>query len=185
MSGGLGESCIPSDLRLVYQLAGAESGHPHQAAEIGQRRDRGEVLQVSLQIGANVGFEPYRSFDMVVRRSIGGSGYTVGSSSSSSVSVSDNDATPQPSSCVTADAALMSQVEAKVTRHRDVTGRTDLHEMFSRSLATVKGNDTYTTAAIKARPDKQGANWQGSGSDPLWQSIYSELDRLETRRAGQ
>ena len=88
-------------------------------------------------------------------------------------------------SCVTTDADLVSQVEAKVTRHATETGRTDLHEMFSRSLATMKGEDTYTVADIKARPDKQGDNWQGAGSNPLWQAIYAELDRLETCRAGE
>ena len=113
-----------------------------------------------------------------------GQGYTVGTSSSATVAVSDNDdqPQPQPTACAATDAALVTQVEAKVARHRDETGRVDLFEMFSRSLATMKGNDTYTTADIKARPDKQGANWQGAGSNPLWQAVYAELDRLETCR---
>ena len=109
-----------------------------------------------------------------------GQGYTVGTSSSATVAVSDND--DPPPACPATNAALVTQLEAKVVRHRDVTGRADLFEMFSRSLATMKGNDTYTTAAIKARPDKQGANWQGAGSNPLWQAVYAELDRLETCR---
>ena len=84
--------------------------------------------------------------------------------------------------CVTTDADLVSQVEAKVERHTNETGREDLKEMFSRSLATMKGTDTYTTADIKARPDKQGDNWQGDGPNPLWQAIYKELDRLQACR---
>ena len=85
-------------------------------------------------------------------------------------------------SCVTTDAELLSLVEAKVQRHANDTGRADLHEMFSRSLQTMAAKDSYTTADIKARPDKQGDNWQGLGPNPLWQAVYEELDRLQECR---
>ena len=84
--------------------------------------------------------------------------------------------------CVTTDTDLVSQVEAKVERHASETGRADLHEMFSRSLQTMKGNDDYAVSDIKARPDKQGEKWQGAGPNPLWQAIYKELDRLQACR---
>ena len=84
--------------------------------------------------------------------------------------------------CITTDSTLLSTVEAKIVRHGTETGRTDLHEMFTQSYNTMKGNGTYTTADIKARPDKQGSNWQGAGPNELWQKVYSELDRLEACR---
>ena len=84
--------------------------------------------------------------------------------------------------CITTDSTLLSTVEAKIVRHGTETGRTDLHEMFTQSYNTMKGNDTYTTSDIKARPDKQGSNWQGAGPNELWQKVYSELDRLEACR---
>ena len=111
-----------------------------------------------------------------------GSGYTVSSSqASASVAVSDDD-DPPSKACVTADAALLAQVQAKAA---DPWGgaRADLLEMFTRSYRTMQGADTYTTADIKARADKQEPNWQGIGPNPLWQKIYAELDRLETCRA--
>ena len=90
--------------------------------------------------------------------------------------------TAEASSCTTTDTTLLSTVQSKIQRHAE-TGRTDLHEMFTKSYNTMKGNDSYTTADIKARADKQGDNWQGAGPNELWQKIYSELDRLETCRA--
>ena len=87
------------------------------------------------------------------------------------------------SACITTDSALLATVEAKIVRHGTETGRADLHEMFTKSYNTMKGNDGYTTADIKARPDKQGDNWQGAGPNELWQRVYAELDRLEQCRA--
>ena len=45
------------------------------------------------------------------------------------------------------------------------------------------GAGAYTTADIKARPDKQAAKWQGDGPNGLWQAVYAELDRLESCRS--
>ncbi|MCY3948563.1 MAG: S8 family serine peptidase, partial [Acidimicrobiaceae bacterium] len=115
--------------------------------------------------------------------------YTVSiSSGRATVAVSDDDPAPPPErdppskACVTADATLLAQVQAKAA---DPWGgaRADLLEMFTRSYRTMQGADTYTTADIKARADKQEPNWQGIGPNPLWQKIYAELDRLETCRA--
>ena len=110
------------------------------------------------------------------------SGYTAGAAASATVAVADND--DPPPTCTTTDAALLSQVESKVAQHATETGRTDLHEMFSRSLATMKGTDTYTVAELRSRPDKQHANWDRPGPNALWQAVYTELDRLETCRSG-
>ena len=89
--------------------------------------------------------------------------------------------TAEASSCTTTDATLLSAVQSKIQRHAE-TGRADLHEMFTKSYNTMKGNDSYTTADIKARADKQGDKWQGAGPNELWQKVYSELDRLEACR---
>ncbi len=123
-----------------------------------------------------------------------GDDYTVSSTrGAATVAVSDDDdATPsdQPNddaaatACVTTDSALLAQVEAKVAEHRS-GGRTDLREMFTRARDTMLGSDDYTTADIRARTDKQGAEWQANGPNALWQSIYAELDRLEACRSGQ
>ena len=85
--------------------------------------------------------------------------------------------------CITTDSTLLSTVEAKIVRHGTETDRTDLHEMFTKSYNTMKGDDTYTTSDIKARPDKQGSNWQGPGPNDIWRAVYAELDRLEQCRA--
>ncbi|MCY3787132.1 MAG: hypothetical protein OXG47_10490 [bacterium] len=85
-------------------------------------------------------------------------------------------------SCVTADADLLATVEAKVERHK-TTGRTDLVETFGRAHRTMLGQDSYTVSDLKARPDRQTPNWQGNGPNALWQSVYTELDRLEGCRA--
>lgn len=84
-------------------------------------------------------------------------------------------------SCVTTDTALLGQVEAKTTDPWN-GARTDLLDMFTRSHKTMLGEDNYTVAAIKARLDKQGAQWQGAGPNPLWQAVYRELDELEACR---
>ena len=121
-----------------------------------------------------------------------GTGYTVSSSQgASTVAVADDDDAPvadEPtddaaSSCVTTDTALLAQVEAKTQDPWD-GGRPDLLEMFTRSHNTMQGSDDYTTADIRARPDKQAAEWQANGPNALWQSVYAELDALETCRAG-
>jgi len=90
--------------------------------------------------------------------------------------------TPTPKVCVTADATLLAQVKAKTADPWN-GARPDLLEMFTRVYDTMGGTDTYTTADIKARPDKQEANWQGDGPNPLWRKIYAELDRLEACRS--
>jgi hypothetical protein len=51
---------VARQLRLVDELAEAQASCPHETAEIGQRRDRGEVLEVALQVRAHVAFEPDR-----------------------------------------------------------------------------------------------------------------------------
>ena len=121
-----------------------------------------------------------------------GSDYTVGTLSSETVVILDNDDPPaqQPNddsaatTCVTTDQSLLAQVEAKIAEHQS-SDRSDLLEMFTRSYDTMQGNDDYTTADIRARPDKQGAVWQANGPNALWQSIYAELDRLEACRASK
>ena len=95
-----------------------------------------------------------------------------------------NDDAQQQSQCATSDQALLAQVEAKTQDSWD-GGRPDLLEMFTRSYDTMQGSGDYTTADIRARPDKQGAVWQANGPNSLWQSIYAELDRLETCRASE
>ena len=111
-----------------------------------------------------------------------GEGYDVSSTSSATVSVSDNDETPTPSAvCTTTDQTLLDTVKAKIPRHVE-TGRTDLHEMFTKSYNTMIGEDTYTLSELKARADKQGEKWQGIGPNELWQAVYAELDRLEACR---
>ena len=94
----------------------------------------------------------------------------------------DDDPPPVPQTCVTADTALLAQVLAK-TRDPWNGGRPDLLETFTRSYNTMLGTDTYTVAALKARPDRQEPNWQGNGPNALWQKVYAELDRLEACRA--
>lgn len=75
------------------------------------------------------------------------------------------------SQCVTADTALLSQTEQKT--HDPWNGkRADLLEMFTRSYHTMTDTGTYTVSDIKARPDKQGAEWQRRGPNALWNSIY-------------
>ena len=114
----------------------------------------------------------------------GGNGYDVGSSATATVSVTDDDPTPEQEtadSCKTNDAGLLAQVEAKVARH-GTSGRADLLEMFSRVASTMKGKDTYTVAELRSRPDKQHANWDRPGPNALWQAVYKELDRLEACR---
>ncbi|MCY3786751.1 MAG: hypothetical protein OXG47_08525, partial [bacterium] len=114
-----------------------------------------------------------------------GQGYAVSSANpAATVVVRDNDAAPAPTpqTCATSDASLLARVLAK-TQDPWQGARPDLVETFSRAYNTMLGTDTYTVAALKARADRQTANWQGAGPNPLWQQIYLELDRLETCRA--
>ena len=53
---------VAAELALVEQLALAQTGGPHDPAEVGQGRDGGERLQVALQVGAHVAVEPDRPF---------------------------------------------------------------------------------------------------------------------------
>ena len=119
---------------------------------------------------------------------IAGNDYTVGSQKSASVSVADNDAPPQTQqelpTCVTADAAFIAQVDAKVVRH-STSGRTDLFQMFTSVAATMRAQDTYTVGDLRARADKQSANWNRPGPNLIWQRIYTELDRLESCRSSR
>ncbi|MCY3950574.1 MAG: alpha-L-fucosidase [Acidimicrobiaceae bacterium] len=113
-------------------------------------------------------------------------GYAVSESQgAATVAVSDDDdppPVPTPQTCVTADTALLAQVEAK-TRDPWNGARPDLVETFTRSYHTMQGADDYTVADVKARPDRQEPNWQGAGPNALWQKIYAELDSLEACRA--
>ncbi|MCY4134949.1 MAG: hypothetical protein OXG30_08555, partial [bacterium] len=115
-----------------------------------------------------------------------GAGYTVSSTQGSvSVAVADDDApaqTPPVKVCKTADAALLARVAAKTADPWN-GARPDLVDTFTRSYDTMLGEDAYTVALLKARPDRQEANWQGPGPNALWQSIYAELDRLQACRA--
>ncbi|MCY3921720.1 MAG: hypothetical protein OXG27_04920, partial [Chloroflexi bacterium] len=109
-----------------------------------------------------------------------GDGYTVSSSKgSASVALVDNDA--PPTTCITTNADLLARVEDK-TEDPWNGARPDLLEMFTRSYNTLKGEDDYTTADIKSRPDRQDQKWQGSGPNELWQQIYVELDNLTVCR---
>ena len=111
-------------------------------------------------------------------------GVFLGVSHMNSAGTEASDNNPAQSICVTTDLTLRKTVEDKASHHK-TTGRSDLEDMFARTMRTMHGKDNYTVADIKARPDKQGANWQGNGPSPLWQSIYTELNRLETCRANE
>ncbi|MCY3921987.1 MAG: hypothetical protein OXG27_06275, partial [Chloroflexi bacterium] len=113
--------------------------------------------------------------------------YTVSSTSgAATVAVADNDVPQQqvktPESCGATDAALVAKLKPK-TLDPWKGARADLLETFTRAYRTMIGEDDYTVADIKARPDRQDANWQGAGPNPLWQQVYAELDRLEACRA--
>ena len=54
--------------------------------------------------------------------------------------------------------------------------------MFTSVYKTMQGNDTYTVAKLRSRPDKNHANWDRPGPNTLWRSVYKELDRLESCR---
>ncbi len=86
------------------------------------------------------------------------------------------------SSCSTGNASLVATIDAKIERHKQ-TGRTDLVETFTRARDTMCGDDDYTVSDLKARPDRQTANWQGDGPNALWQEVYAELDRQQEARA--
>ncbi len=121
-----------------------------------------------------------------------GDGYAIGNFGTKTAEVFDDDDAPltdqtndgnQASSCATSDTTLLAQVEAK-TQDPWSGGRPDLLSMFTRAYNTMLGSDDYTTSDIRARPDKQGAEWQANGPNALWQSIYAELDRLQACREG-
>ena len=61
--------------------------------------------------------------------------------------------------------------------------RKQFGDLNAGTYETMAGAGTYTTADIKARPDKQAAKWQGDGPSGLWQAVYAELDRLESCRS--
>ena len=83
--------------------------------------------------------------------------------------------------CKTSDTALLATVAAKAADPWN-GARPDLVDTFTRVRDTMAGKDAYTVADLKARPDRQTSNWQGNGPNPLWQSIYTELDRLQACR---
>lgn len=162
---------LGGDLRRAGPL-----GHP-TTTTIGISADSGvtEGGAASFTLSANP--VPASPLTVKIAVSQSGSGYTVASTSSATVIVSDNDATPP--TCLTTDQDLLKQVGDKTDRHK-TSGRDDLKEMFGRSHATMQGSDTYTVQDIKDRTDKQGA-----GPNELWQKIYTELDRLDTFRNGK
>ena len=51
---------VATELRLVDELPEAQARGAHEPAKIGQPRDRGEILQVPLQIRPDVAVEPNR-----------------------------------------------------------------------------------------------------------------------------
>ena len=53
-------------------MAEPQTGGAHQPAKIGQRRNLGEVLQIALEIGADVAVEPNRAFGACPQRESGG-----------------------------------------------------------------------------------------------------------------
>ncbi|MCY4104361.1 MAG: hypothetical protein OXG55_14040 [bacterium] len=111
-----------------------------------------------------------------------GRGYAVSPGRpAATVAVSDDDDPPSPPSCRTADTALLAEVEAK-TQDPWNGSRPDLVDTFGRARDTMLGEDDYTVADLKARPDRQTPNWQGAGPNALWQKIYTELDSLEACR---
>ncbi|MCY4135217.1 MAG: hypothetical protein OXG30_09945, partial [bacterium] len=126
--------------------------------------------------------EPDGSITLTLRA---GSGYAVSPGRpAATVAVSDDDPPPPPPkpTCRTSDAALLAEVLAKAGDPWN-GARPDLVDTFGRAHATMLGADTYTTADLKARPDRQTPNWQGAGPNALWQDIYAELDRLQACRA--
>ncbi|MCY3862783.1 MAG: hypothetical protein OXG67_12585 [bacterium] len=126
--------------------------------------------------------EPDGSITLTLRA---GSGYAVSPGRpAATVAVSDDDDPPPPPkpTCRTSDAALLAQVAAKAGDPWN-GARPDLVDTFGRAHATMAGEDDYTTADLKARPDRQTPNWQGAGPNALWQKIYAELDRLQACRA--
>ncbi|MCY3935427.1 MAG: hypothetical protein OXG09_05460, partial [Chloroflexi bacterium] len=126
--------------------------------------------------------EPDGSLTLTLRA---GSGYAVSSGRpAATLAVADDDQPAQtpPPVCRTTDTALLAQVAAKAGDPWN-GARPDLVDTFGRAHATMLGTDTYTVAALKARPDRQSPNWQGAGPNALWQAIYAELDSLEACRA--
>ena len=56
------------------------------------------------------------------------------------------------STCKLTTPLLIDGTKTKADHHK-TSGRDDLHEMFMRSHLTFKGQDDYTVADIKARPE--------------------------------
>ncbi|MCY3866148.1 MAG: hypothetical protein OXG68_11990, partial [Chloroflexi bacterium] len=68
------------------------------------------------------------------------------------------------------DAGLLAEVEAKIVRHRDVTGRDDLVAGFSAVRDAFLGNSS---------PDDALAVIQSGWNNDLWKRIRSTLNSLK------
>jgi hypothetical protein len=53
---------VAAEFRLVEHLAESVAGSPHQPAKVGKCGDRREVLQIALEVGADVSVEPDGTF---------------------------------------------------------------------------------------------------------------------------
>src|SRR5262245_45907075 len=58
MHGWLRKRHIAAELGLVDELAHPKASRTHQPTEIGQRADRCKILQITLEISADVAIEP-------------------------------------------------------------------------------------------------------------------------------
>ncbi|MCY3914672.1 MAG: hypothetical protein OXG49_01535, partial [Chloroflexi bacterium] len=67
------------------------------------------------------------------------------------------------------DAGLLAEVEAKIARHRDETGRTDLEAAFSKVRDALKGD---------ASPDEALAILQSGWNNDLWNRIRAALEGM-------
>ncbi|MCY3851833.1 MAG: hypothetical protein OXF75_13790 [Acidimicrobiaceae bacterium] len=78
----------------------------------------------------------------------------------------DNPVPPMPQ--CDADTALLATVEAKITRHRDVTGRADLVTEFTAVRDAMAGDAT-------ALPTARGHAYARDGANALWTQIAAHL----------
>jgi len=71
VDGGLRKSDIPAELGLVHELTEPQARRAHEAPVIGQAAHRRQVLQIALEIGADVAVEPDASISGIVERQCG------------------------------------------------------------------------------------------------------------------
>jgi len=67
MDRGLRHGDVAGKIGLVEHLAESQSGRLHGAAEVGERGDGGQSLQVALEAGTGVGVEPDRTGRVILQ----------------------------------------------------------------------------------------------------------------------